>query len=312
MGERDEGDRESAQKKHGFTFLSWLCSNVAGINHKPLTSKEQWEAAGDNNQWKEKEWENVMRILWGKFNEFRKRPNAAQMIKIDNVSDGLKEFFLEKEEKQSDDEKARYKVNLKQIMGIFPHLQEIQYFNQHRFDDDVLRQLVEIMERNAEQRMKFGVFKPMKLGKLRFLYYDYPLDLDEPAEGETFFDPNKLDDGLVHRLRKFGWTIQSDTVNVEDDEARSYGFRITVSVPNESFAAFNEREGNELKQDDIEQKTQRPEMQKVSNANAKDTESKSDDEPADEQTELREENERLLRENKELRSPLREERLKSQ
>ena len=132
-------------KQHGRSFLSWLCCNVADVkHHRPITSKKEWESMQDANQWKEEQWKRVMRILWNKFNEFRKNPNGAQLIKIDQISDGLKDRFLQKYE--DDDGEIEYNVNLQKIRKIFPNLQEVQYFNHYKFDDDVLEQLVDILE----------------------------------------------------------------------------------------------------------------------------------------------------------------------
>ena len=247
----DDGANLPHLKEHRKSFLSWLCCHVADVkHHRPITSKKEWESMQDANQWKEGQWKRVMRILWNKFNEFRKNPNGAQLIKIDQISDGLKEQFLQKKE-EDDDGNIRYTVDLGKIRRIFPNVEEIQYFNQYKFDNDVLKQLVDILEDLDREYQHHGVCEPLKFRKLRFLYYDYPEENEMPVEGDYFCDPKQLDKDLVSRLERCKWEIKTDTLKHEDT-GKSFGFRIAISQPNESFAEWNENEANEdsVKQED--------------------------------------------------------------
>ena len=63
-------------------------------------------------------------------------------------------------------------------------------------------------------------------------------------EGDYFCDPEKLDKDLVRRLERCRWKIKADTLT-NDDSGQCFGYRITISQPNESFAEWDENEANE-------------------------------------------------------------------
>merc|ERR1712173_232780 len=128
-------------EKIKFSFLSWLCANVVEHDH-PLTKPSEWRKTRDEskNRFRDDNWLIVMKVLWKKFEQYRKNPNLKQVIKIDRISENLKQFFLTPMldnrgvPKLGLDGKPKWRVDFEKILSIFPNCREIHYFNQYAFD----------------------------------------------------------------------------------------------------------------------------------------------------------------------------------
>ena len=132
-----------------------------------------------------------------KFNDFCCVPNRKQKVKIDSVADGLKKYFLDPTEqkinlpKVTEDDQDKmvsvlWNVSFIKIINLWPDIEQIHFFNWYRFDDNILEKLIEIIK-----------MKDVKLKHVKFLYYDYEDPLDEYP---FFFDPEKLNKGLLQKL----------------------------------------------------------------------------------------------------------------
>ena len=233
-------NQQRTKDKYKYSFLSWLCANIAG--HKNAKTKpDEWN--DEKNRFRNEEWKTVMSILWGKFNEYRRTPNLKQVIKIDQISEKLKHFLLEEvRDKNGNPEldvydKPRHNVDFEKILKIFPNCREIHYFNQYKFDGQALQKLVETLL----------MAKHNNLRRLRFLYYDFTAEeKDEktglmiPRTGDKFFNPARFETDKdlkrnMDQLKSLGWKFQT---NICKNEKGSYGYRITIS--NEKGLGYEE------------------------------------------------------------------------
>merc|ERR1712228_803973 len=238
---------QSVYKQHGFgpndsaikdSFLSFLCCQVA---HHPnaLTNNDDWIKNVYNNVANIK----VMTICWNKFNLFREQPNLKQIIKIDMISDGLKEFFLDKEHEKDIHDNYKYAVSFEKLLKVFPNVEEVHYINNYKFDNDALQKLLNILgeieiqtkhhdvvvtkiqkkrknsDNESKEMEKTDLIIPKvythNLKKIVFLYYDFEDAFDQnnnvlgyPQNGDRFFHPNGLDDEKMKSLNKYGWILK--------------------------------------------------------------------------------------------------------
>ena len=208
-----------------FSFLSWLCTHIAG-HPKPLFSINEWNQERNEekikNRFRDERWKKVMRILWDKFTEYQQKPNAKQVVKLDRISDKLKEFFLEKVVDKKGiamvdiNGKERYNVDFNKILTMFPNVQEIHYLNQYKFDGKALEKLLKVLDSNKARKGKLA------LRRLRFLYYDYSetkevkdekTGLGIPPEGDSFYSPDQFKRDHLHlmnRLVQAGWACDDE------------------------------------------------------------------------------------------------------
>eukprot|EP01084_Bolivina_argentea_P026866 49953_1 len=172
-------------KMESLRFLSFLCCQVA---HHPqaLTKPNDWKMIDTKNV-------TMMKMLWKKFIQFKTRPKK-QTVKIDQISQGLKHFFLEKR-------KSKTIVSFRRLLSVFPNVQKVHYINEYRCDNEVLTQLLDILKQGKHY-----------LTKVLFLYFNYN-DVKEhrgvPPNGNNFFHPTDLDTQLVKKLTDvYGWKIK--------------------------------------------------------------------------------------------------------
>ena len=146
-----------------------------------------------------------------KFEDFCERPNTMQVIKIDFISEGLRDYFLDSVSTQTTPRTVDklFIVSFKKIINLFPNVEQIHYFNLYPFDNDALRKLIDQIKK-PENRLK----------QIKFLYYDYS---DPLSEYPFFFDPTKLDRKLLDKLIRLKWCIKYP----EEHNGRN-GYRITV------------------------------------------------------------------------------------
>eukprot|EP01083_Nonionella_stella_P070625 189073_1 len=135
------------------SFLSFLCCRIAK-HDKSLTRESDWKKLKPDKE-RQKE-EQILRILWNKFESFRLKPNFKRAIKIDMISESLKQFLLKKDKNDNKDiaGKYKYRVSFTNLLQIFENLEEVHYINSYRFDDDVLRELITtLIKQNTESAL---------------------------------------------------------------------------------------------------------------------------------------------------------------
>ena len=238
-------NKQRKKDKYKYSFLSWLCANIAKHTNAK-TKAEEWN--DQKNRFRNEEWKTVMNILWRKFNDYRYNPNLKQVIKIDQISPKLKQFFLEEvKDKNGEPEldvngEPRYIVDFGKIVKIFPNCREIHYFNQYKFDGQALQKLTETLYMAKRHNNK-----NFNLRRLRFLYYDFTAEeKDEktglmiPQTGDKFFNPDRFETDKelkksMDKLKSQGWKFLK---NICKNEKGSYGYRITIS--NEKGLGYEE------------------------------------------------------------------------
>eukprot|EP01083_Nonionella_stella_P070990 190333_1 len=163
----------------------------------------------------------IFKILWEKFDEFRKEPNMEQIIKIDTISDGLKPFFLDKHRLE---QRILWDISFDKILTLFPNAQEIHFLNQYTFNNEALRRLIRQIKEPSN-----------KLKRVKFLYYEYK---DKPTESTYFYPPDSLEPSL---LQEFSNEMRTDDNQIKKwkfvkRETKNVGYKIRlyeVSDPNE-------------------------------------------------------------------------------
>ena len=147
-------------------------------------------------------------ILAKQFKEFCIEPNLKQIVKIDSVSQGLKKYFFD-----FDNKNEKYIVSFIKIINLFPNIEEIHFLNWYMFDDIALEKLLLQIE-NKENALK----------RIKFLYYDY----NDPLENCYFFNhPNNLNDNLIKKLQIKGWKI-----NYKQETNGKNGYSIKIMKKN--------------------------------------------------------------------------------
>eukprot|EP01084_Bolivina_argentea_P319455 554104_1 len=105
--------------------------------------------------------QRIMKILYNKFNDFRKCPNRQQTIKICEISENLKPYFLDYIRLDIHNN-PKYIISFEKIANIFENCQEIQLINLYTFDNNMLSHLDQYL-------FKYPV---RKLKKIKFIYYN--------------------------------------------------------------------------------------------------------------------------------------------
>ena len=156
---------------------------------------------------------DIFYILIKKFKEFCEFPNQRQIVKIDCISEELKQYFFDKDtkaavptttstdEKRDDEQGAdavqkgdvQWNVSFKKLSFLFPNLKQVHFLNLYRFDNMALDQLVEWSE---DPRCK--------LEQIKFIYNDYAGDLDDY---QHYFDHNQLNQKQMEKLEKLKWKV---------------------------------------------------------------------------------------------------------
>ena len=154
---------------------------------------------------------DIFYILIKKFKEFCEFPNQRQIVKIDCVSEDLKQYFLDKDTKAAvpstvststngtdekrDDEQGvvQWNVSFKKLSFLFPNLKQVHFLNLYRFDNMALDRLV-----------KWSEDPRCKLEQIKFIYIDYAGDLDDY---QHYFDHNQLNKKQMEKLEKLKWKV---------------------------------------------------------------------------------------------------------
>eukprot|EP01083_Nonionella_stella_P061277 159709_1 len=135
-------------------------------------------------------------VLWAKFEE--SRTNLTR-VKFDIITDHLKRFFMEPNPDNEVDiltNKVKLVISLKQIVSIYPAVEEIHFLNAYKLTDHVLRELISLIEQNVKT-----------LRKIVFLYFDYQGE-GMPTNDKIFKNPNDLDPQLQKRLKELHWIMK--------------------------------------------------------------------------------------------------------
>jgi len=156
----------------------------------------------------EKEY-RILKILLQKMEEFLDKPNNHQCIKLDEISDHLKPYFLDHSGLEVDEkDRPRYVVSFKRIMAMFQNLRSIHFLNSYLFDNDALDKLVDYLRENANTTLR----------TVKFLYYQYEGN-DKPDDGKIFMDPANLD---VTELEALKWKLKPKKIEGIGYEIRLY------------------------------------------------------------------------------------------
>jgi len=135
---------------------------------------------------KEKERKNhIFYILIKKFHDFCVSPNRRQIVKIDCISEGLKPYFLDEDEK--------WIVSFDKVLFLYPNLKQIHFLNLYKFDNAALEKLIAAVQR-----------KDCQLEKIKFLYCVHSGSL---SDYEHFYDPDSLDNKLMNQLNDLKWKV---------------------------------------------------------------------------------------------------------
>ncbi len=150
----------------------------------------------------------IMNILWRKFDNFRKFPNHHQVVRIDQISDNLKPYFMDII--GGDDEgNEQYTISFAKIIKIFENVKEIHFINNYPFNQKTLNKLIKYFDENTNYQLK----------TLKFLYYDYQQYPESnsntndgtkvyPLDSKVFYDERNLDKSSLNRLETHKWKIQ--------------------------------------------------------------------------------------------------------
>merc|ERR1712129_637102 len=141
----------------------------------------------------------VFYILIKKFREFCFAPNKLQIIKIDSISDGLKQYFLDCDDEKEDGD-GKWSVSFEKIVNLVPNVEQIHFMNYYRFNDAVLRKLIVQIKNDKDREHKLKLIK--------FLYYDYDENIHDCPH---YVDARKLK--LRKELKKLNWKM-----NVDEDK----------------------------------------------------------------------------------------------
>ncbi len=165
---------------------------------KALTKPQDWKHRNPIQT-------KIMKILWTRFGMFQSQPKTKQVIKIDQISNRLKPFFLKLDQQKDVHGNDKWSVSFTKLLNIFPNIQEIHYINSYRFDNEAFKRLLDVLKNGKTN-----------LHTIRFVYYNYKHEknesgkaLDYPTIGDSFFHPDGLDKGLIKQLEEnHNWTIQ--------------------------------------------------------------------------------------------------------
>ena len=165
-------------------------------------------------------------VWWHKIQHFCQTPNERQCVKFDRISDVLKRYFLDQsEERDVRTGEKKWVISFEEITTVYPDVEEIHFMNQYRFDDVVLRRLIDQIQRKDRENT---------LRKVVFLYFEYK-ECDAatgmPLDAATIFkDPGDLDKESRADLEALGWNIKHCRIG-------RAGYKIILSaIPNFVFA----------------------------------------------------------------------------
>ncbi|MEM7362175.1 MAG: hypothetical protein AAF335_04150, partial [Bacteroidota bacterium] len=109
-----------------------------------------------------------------------------------------------------------YTISFDKITEIYPNIQEIDFINDYRFDDEVLQILTTYLNKNENSKLKM----------VRFLYYDYK---DEKRPSKPLQDLNNGFGWKKKYLNK-EWEIKEQTMG-------KAGYQVKVFKPSNSLKA---------------------------------------------------------------------------
>merc|ERR1719242_779399 len=203
--------------------LNWrgkeLCAHAIG--HR-MVIQEEYEFIDDldpDDQLAVKQWKRLTPLFWNKFEYFRFNLNQRQRLKFDTISPILKRFFMEQsKERNIKTNERKWTISFREITTIFPNVKILHFVNQYKFDDVVLKALIEQIQTVNN-----------KVEKVVFQYFAYNRNVvGMPSETESdicFFDPRNLDANLVRILvKELGWKMKYN-------ETEQGGYKITVCSP---------------------------------------------------------------------------------
>merc|ERR1719242_1126052 len=201
--------------------LNWrgkeLCTHAIG--HR-MVIQEEYEFIDDldpDDQRAIKQWKRLTPLFWNKFEYFRINLNKRQRLKFDTISPILKRFFMEQsKERNIKTNQRKWTISFREITTIFPNVKILHFVNQYKFDDVVLKALIEQIQTVNN-----------KVEKVVFQYFAYNRNVvGMPSEMESdicFFDPRNLDANLVRILvKELGWKMKYN------ETEQGGGYKISV------------------------------------------------------------------------------------
>ena len=146
----------------------------------------------------------VFYILTKYFADFCNFPNQRQVIRIDCVSLGLRQYFSDETQREVQLPKVvksevhlkdnkMWSVSFRKIVHLFPNIHEIHFLNWWLLDNAALQRLIREIGREDN-----------KLRQIKFMYYDFN---DPLSEHPWFFDPQSLKKALLSELKSLNWRI---------------------------------------------------------------------------------------------------------
>ena len=109
----------------------------------------------------------------------------------------------------------KWTISFREIVNVYPNLEEIHFMNHYRFDDGVLQRLIRQIQRKKSNHLR----------KVVFLYFDYRESdqYGKPTNCRAFMDPEQLTPKLKGKLKyDLNWEIKHG-------QCSSNGYKITVS-----------------------------------------------------------------------------------
>ena len=180
-----------------FSMIPDMYDILVDIFLAPKSRKKEQDAGADAAQR-----ERIIRVLQSKFEDFRLKPNEKQIVKLNDISPGLRERFLDKKEityeaqdgdaeskqacevKDDDDfdheGRRDFTMSLDKIKRVFPNFEEVHFYNWYQCDDEALQSIIDFVKQDAQKQLK----------QIKFLYYDYVGDsiLNNTS---YFYDPKQ-------------------------------------------------------------------------------------------------------------------------
>eukprot|EP01083_Nonionella_stella_P189256 699481_1 len=152
----------------------------------------------------QEQYHRILGIAWRKFEEFRFCPSEEQLIKIDQISENLKPYFMDYVGADIH-KRDKYMISFDKICRIFVNVREIHFINAYTFNDFNL-----VLERF----IAYIDTKECKLRKIKFIFND---------EYDKQFSLSDIKKYWLDKLEQREWGIQK-----KDKEEAGIGYQIQL------------------------------------------------------------------------------------